>query len=221
MKRIFRSVPFTVTVRNHNITWSNFFKELIEDLISIVYLTLHTAIPPTYNILVIRKVLSEKVGMHMLKVRFHTYRKGITSADWLSTSVACSLDPLFSTNRLNREEVPNSGITHCPLSGIRFLHYFGFRGFHKTKVLSLSYIFLIWVRRGDNDHLLCLGVRVVLGSWEGNISFAHLILAFSILEMKKFKNSYQILDLHCFLEAHALDRSDCVFIAFTGTVNAT
>jgi hypothetical protein len=43
-------------------------------------------------------------------------------------------------------------------------------------------------------------------------------LAFSILEMKKFKNSYQILDLHCFL---ALDRSDCVFIAFTGTVNAT
>jgi hypothetical protein len=58
----------------------------------------------------------------------------------------------------------------------------------------------------------------VLGSWEGNISFAHLILAFSILEMKKFKNSYQILDLHCFL---ALDRSDCVFIAFTGTVNAT
>jgi hypothetical protein len=46
-------------------------------------------------------------------------------------------------------------------------------------------------------------------------------LAFSILEMKKFKNLYQILDLHCFLEAHALDRSDCVFIAFTGTVNAT
>ena len=81
MKRIFRSVPFTVTVRNHNMTWSNFFKELIEDLISIVYLTLDTAIPPTYNILVIRKVLSEKVGMHMLKVRFHTYRKGITSAD--------------------------------------------------------------------------------------------------------------------------------------------
>jgi hypothetical protein len=30
--------------------------------------------------------------------------------------------------------------------------------------------------------------------------------------MKKFKNSYQILDLHCFLEAHALDRSECVFM---------